>query len=455
MEATLDIEAVGKYAEGFAEKICNDFYQGREYATGKDLTAICTVRQVNLFVVQEIFAEWQEEQSEFISPYFDYSSSDVRKAMGHLFTALSQNVQVEEGNLKPLLAKAIFEAIIIALEPEWYFRDYFGGGDDEGLEHKTLDEVRNAFKYIEQHAKLKSVILEELTQMESETIHEQELVEMILAYAKDTALLDGAELITSGLGSIVAFDIASFYLKDQTTELVDEYQEDSAEDDFDLSDSDEEVIDEEATSIDSPNQDDDARVSTEIPRSEDQMREEADVAFDQDFEIESEEEAFDIPAVEPELAEEEETLRPNIERASIGAVIDNTEPTADEALFDLEDESEKGESHQITSDPEPSERDGNTPDLSAIDEPAAPELVSEEKTGFISKIPSDKCEEFIAELFGDDRLAFEEAGITIGASADYHEGIAAIREKYFDKYNWDLTGDATIEFLNYFDEYFS
>lgn len=444
METTLDIEAIGQYAEQYAQQLCDQFYQDKDFATGEDIATLSPVRQVNMFVVQEIFESWQAEQGAFISPYFDYAAPAVRKAMAQLFTVLSQHVQVEAGILQPLLAKATLETLILALKPDWYFQDYFGSGAQEGLAQKSLEEVRAAFKYVILHQDLKDIVLAELKQMDK-AVAEDELTDMVLAFAKDQELLESPDQVISGLHQTLPFDLAAMQLSPANLDVAPSVaqQTQPQEEAFDLSSAEAEAIASQSTAA--PIADADAseaimdaeadREKAVPPMSEADLQEEAEAGLSQPFELDLDAaEDFDLPLA----ADEEAIAQPNIERvASQEAVADDAPPTTPETK----------PSEATTSEP-PAEEP--SPDRSS-----APDITDKPLPEFIRQIPKDKQEEFVSELFDGDREAFLAAGHLVDQSADYHEGIAAVRERYFDHYNWDLTSDATIEFLNYFDEYFS
>lgn len=63
---------------------------------------------------------WQQEANRLRSPYFNYNHPKVQEALKMYMNTLSRHISVDEGDLKPLLKKAVQDTLTLAFSPICY-----------------------------------------------------------------------------------------------------------------------------------------------------------------------------------------------------------------------------------------------------------------------------------------------------------------------------------------------
>ncbi|MBV6643841.1 MAG: hypothetical protein KI790_00240 [Cyclobacteriaceae bacterium] len=122
MSRKLDEAFLAQYKNSFVDKIIATSFNEGETLSGKELINLTPVKQINFFVLKQLFSNWQAEIKQLDSPYFNYKATEVRKAMVQFMNVLSQHIQVGSEALKPLLDRATHETILIHLDPVQYLQ---------------------------------------------------------------------------------------------------------------------------------------------------------------------------------------------------------------------------------------------------------------------------------------------------------------------------------------------
>lgn len=117
MDEKISQEAIGSYANRYAEKILLGFFASRGKASGKDILSLCNVHQVNLFVIRELFRAWKEESARQKSAYFDYENDEVAEALNNFMGILSNHISVDQVHLTPLLNEAVRQTLMLIFNP--------------------------------------------------------------------------------------------------------------------------------------------------------------------------------------------------------------------------------------------------------------------------------------------------------------------------------------------------
>src|SRR5690606_28462907 len=103
MDEKINLGAIERYSDQFAEKMIETWFATRDSITGREILEFSEIKQINLFVIYELFRTWQQESAKNRSPYFDYEASEVREAAAALMNALSNHISVDRENFSPLL----------------------------------------------------------------------------------------------------------------------------------------------------------------------------------------------------------------------------------------------------------------------------------------------------------------------------------------------------------------
>ena len=123
MDERLSLKAVEDYSEDFASKVTASFFSKKDKITGPEILKLCSVHQVNLFVIRELLRAWQHEGQKLRSPYFDYTTPEIKEALEHLQNLLSNHILINKENFQPLLKKAVVQTLSLVVDPYDFFSD--------------------------------------------------------------------------------------------------------------------------------------------------------------------------------------------------------------------------------------------------------------------------------------------------------------------------------------------
>jgi hypothetical protein len=145
MDDRLSFKAVDDYSEDFASKAAAAFFSKKGRITGPEILKLCTIHQVNLFVVRELLAAWQHEGQKLQSPYFDYSAKEVRDELARMQSILSNHISIDRENFQPLLKKAVSQTLFLIIDPYDYYSDVL---DRKGSKHVRTSDLKSDIKYL-------------------------------------------------------------------------------------------------------------------------------------------------------------------------------------------------------------------------------------------------------------------------------------------------------------------
>ena len=77
----MDFNYLHEYAEETAKELSSKFFHDKLAIEGGSIINFCSLKQVNFFVLKNLFEEWKKETAKLKSPYFDFESSDVKSAL--------------------------------------------------------------------------------------------------------------------------------------------------------------------------------------------------------------------------------------------------------------------------------------------------------------------------------------------------------------------------------------
>ena len=221
-ESKLNLSAISAYADLVGQKIGGEYFQSKNVIAGQDIVNLSSIKQVNYFVLKELFSQWQTEIARLESPFFDYKNEDVKSAMQSLMNVLSKNILVKEDDFQPLLSKAIAETLFLILSPYDYFHSNL-----EKAPSLSFKFLHSQLKYFKINRHLYMLLLEQLESRQQGQLSLDEVGHVLDGIFKSTA--EGPE-------DIDAF-IQSF------AQLVPLQVEDFFKDDVELSPKEEEEID--------------------------------------------------------------------------------------------------------------------------------------------------------------------------------------------------------------------
>jgi hypothetical protein len=145
MDERLSLKAVDEYSEDFASKLAAAFFSKKERITGPEILKLCTVQQVNLFVIRELLGAWKKEGQKLQSPYFDYAAQEVRDELARLQSLLSNHISISRENFQPLLRKAVSQTLYLIIDPYDFFSEIL---DRNGSGHLRTSDLKGDIKYL-------------------------------------------------------------------------------------------------------------------------------------------------------------------------------------------------------------------------------------------------------------------------------------------------------------------
>ena len=117
MDEKISLEAIALYGDTYAEKVLKGFFASKDNINGQEILSLCSVQQVNLFVVRELFKAWKEDTRKLKSPYFDFENPEVKEALDAFMNIASQHILIDKAHFSPLLKKAVSQTLLVIFDP--------------------------------------------------------------------------------------------------------------------------------------------------------------------------------------------------------------------------------------------------------------------------------------------------------------------------------------------------
>ncbi len=114
-------QEIQQYSQAFAKRTSEYYFIDHTHITGKEILNFCDIMQVNLFIIKDLYIEWQQEINRLRSPYFDYENAEVKKNLAVFLNTLSNNILIKKENFLSLVSKATAESLELLIYPEEYF----------------------------------------------------------------------------------------------------------------------------------------------------------------------------------------------------------------------------------------------------------------------------------------------------------------------------------------------
>jgi hypothetical protein len=149
MQDTYSNDQLTAYGSRLAARLCDQYFAAQPVGATLDGPAVlklAPVRQLNLYVVQQLLARWTGEMARLRSPYFDYEDPAVRQALTQLMNLLSRRIRLSRDAYEPLLAAAAADTLRTALDPLAVFESKLLPADQASA---TPAQLRDALRYVD------------------------------------------------------------------------------------------------------------------------------------------------------------------------------------------------------------------------------------------------------------------------------------------------------------------
>jgi hypothetical protein len=211
MESKLSGDKIKSYSIDFAERVCDQFFHSKLKITGKEILSLTAEKQVNLFVLKNLFKLWEKESEKLKSNYFDYEATPVKAALENFLNTLSQNIYIARAHFEPLLVQSVYDALLLILSPYDYYR----------MELSTykllkLEELKKISKYVQIN---KHLIIDLMAKMESKDIPELDNRNVLFLFdqvcEQSNATPDDVEDHLRLLGQVKQLRAEDFYIEEE------------------------------------------------------------------------------------------------------------------------------------------------------------------------------------------------------------------------------------------------
>lgn len=209
MDEKINLEAIARYADAYAERVLKGFFSTHDQITGKEILSLCDIHQVNLFVIRELFKAWKEETQRQKSPYFDFEHPEVKDALQNYTRILSNHILIDETHFTPLLKKAVTQTLLVIFNPYDFYSSLISGSNNT-LE---LQVFRDELKYLKINKPPLEKMLQKLEERKIRVIPGNEafaILDQILEEVNFTPE-DVDEYVTR-FSSVVKLDPETFYI---------------------------------------------------------------------------------------------------------------------------------------------------------------------------------------------------------------------------------------------------
>ena len=131
MEHKYNQLSIERYSINLAKLLCDRYFVSNQTINGQQLVSFSPVKQVNLFIIQELLLRWNQEMANLRSPYFDFDNEEVKDALVQFMNILSRKILIKRPYFEPLLVKAITDTLLWVLDPARVFDEKFLQVQDE------------------------------------------------------------------------------------------------------------------------------------------------------------------------------------------------------------------------------------------------------------------------------------------------------------------------------------
>jgi hypothetical protein len=209
----MDFNYLHQYAQETAQELSSKFFQDKYVIEGNTLMSFCSVKQVNFFVLKNLFEEWEKETAKLKSPYFDFENLAVKGALTEFMEKLSFHIRIERKDFEPLLQTAIEETILLVLSPTKYLRSVI---IEEQNEFVHLNVIKNQAKYTKFNVHVLQGVIDNMEEKNKDSMLIDELNPVLESLLEDESLNYNIEDFLDEINDLHPLDVVQLLGQEET-----------------------------------------------------------------------------------------------------------------------------------------------------------------------------------------------------------------------------------------------
>ena len=163
------------FLKAILKKITNNSLIKNEHFSGKEILEYTDIYQVNLFILKNIFEEWEQNIKKNKSSYFNYDSKEVRCISIEYSNILSKNISINDIQINNLALDAIQDYILLILKPYEFFSKEF-----EKFDNKiSIINIKKRKKYYKINDNVYSHIIDTIKKKNKQDINKIEILTVL------------------------------------------------------------------------------------------------------------------------------------------------------------------------------------------------------------------------------------------------------------------------------------
>ncbi|MCB9234579.1 MAG: hypothetical protein H6581_23185 [Bacteroidia bacterium] len=99
------------------KELLSSYYFPGGTIEGKRIISFSQHKQINLFILFQIYQDWSGQVNEMVHPYFDFSHEEVKNALKNFQNVLSRHILVKKEDFAPLVEKAVYNTLRLITDP--------------------------------------------------------------------------------------------------------------------------------------------------------------------------------------------------------------------------------------------------------------------------------------------------------------------------------------------------
>ncbi|HHP7240604.1 MAG TPA: hypothetical protein ACFCUD_02980 [Cyclobacteriaceae bacterium] len=208
-ERKINHEYISEYSKKFAAEIVESHFIQSEQITGKEILHFSNFKQLNFFILRNLFKKWNEETKKLKSPYFDYKHEKVKKALADFMNTLSQHISIRKEDFHPLAEIAAEESLYMVFSP---FEFLWAEFEEKKYEKVTLRNFKGRIKYFKVNGFILSELVSKMEEEGKDVFNYEELIEPLEAiYQMKSENLEDPDNYIPTFNAVVLFDKNEIY----------------------------------------------------------------------------------------------------------------------------------------------------------------------------------------------------------------------------------------------------